>query len=106
MCSNAKIYRFGNSLRTKKKFSACEKKGTCLIQKQYLSYLNKKCVPIIVDDPYLAYALISNLLCPSEESNGQIHQSVQINSEVSINENVQINANVIIKSKCGFDIYR
>ena len=89
---------FHNSIYLKR-LKTTEAKA-CLIQKQYLSYLNKKCVPIIVDDPYLAYALISNLLCPSVESNGQIHQSVQINSEVSINENVQINANVIIKSKC------
>ena len=37
----------------------------CLIQKQYISYLNKKCIPIIVDDPYLSYALISNLFYPS-----------------------------------------
>ena len=76
------------------------KAKACLIQKQYLSYLNQRCIPIIVEDPYLAYALISNLIYPSDESNGQIHKSAHISKKALIGENTQINANVVIKDKC------
>ncbi len=72
----------------------------CLIQKQYISYLNKKCIPIIVDDPYLSYALISNLFYPSIASNGIINRTAQISKEAIIGDNVQINANVVINRKC------
>ena len=76
------------------------KAKACLIKKKYISYLNQKCIPIIVEDPYLAFALITNLLSPSHVSNGKIHKSANIFSETSIGENTQINANVIIKNKC------
>ena len=65
-----------------------------------VKYLNTKCIPIIVDDPYLAYALISNLFSPSVTSNGLINNSAHISNEASIGKNVQINANVVINKKC------
>ena len=76
------------------------KAKACLIHDQYLSYLNKKCIPIIVNDPYLAYALISNLLCPSIKSNGLVHHNTYISSDCLIQNKVQINANVIINNNC------
>ena len=76
------------------------KAKACLIEKKYISYLNQKCIPIIVEDPYLAYALITNLLSPLQLSNGQIHKSSKIFSETTIGKNTQINANVIIKNQC------
>ena len=63
-------------------------------------YLNNSCAPIIVEDPYLAYALVSNFAYPSNKSNGRIHDSVNISSLSTIDHNVQINANVIIKDNC------
>ena len=72
----------------------------CLIQKKYISYLNKKCIPIIVDDPYLCYAHISNLFFPSITSNGIIDKTAQISKDSTIGNNVQINANVVINGKC------
>ena len=75
------------------------KAKACLIQKKYLSHLNHNCIPIILDNPYLAYALISNLINPIDKSNGQIHKSSLIFTDVEIDKNVQINANVIINNK-------
>ena len=75
------------------------KAKACLIQKQYLSYLNQNCIPIIVKDPYLTYAIISNLFCPPVISNGLINNTAKISNEVSLGNNVQINANVVINNK-------
>ena len=76
------------------------KAKACLIKKDYVSYLNTDCKPIVVEDPYLAYALLSNLISPLNKSNGQIHKSSIISNNSSIKNNVQINANVIIKDNC------
>ena len=76
------------------------KAKACFIQKKYIPYLNQNCIPIIVNDPYLAYALISNFLSISEESNGQIHNNTHIFNDAIVGENVQINVNVIIKNEC------
>ena len=37
------------------------KAKACLIEKKYIRYLPKHCKPIIVDNPYLALAIISNI---------------------------------------------
>ena len=79
------------------------KAKACLITEEYSSLLNKKCIPIIVDDPYLAYAYITNLLFPSYISNGKINIKANINNDVKVGKNVQINANVVIKSNCIID---
>ena len=57
----------------------------------------KKCIPLIVEDPYLAYAFITNFIYPSKKSNGLIHESAKIDNDAFIGSNVQINENVIIK---------
>ena len=75
------------------------KAKACLIEKKYLSYLNNNCTPIIVNDPYLVYALISNILSYEDMSNGEIHKSSLICDDVLIENNVQINANVVVKNK-------
>ena len=75
------------------------KAKACLIENKYLSYLNNNCTPIIVNDPYLVYALISNILSHEDKSNGEIHKSAFISNDVLIEKNVQINANVVVKNK-------
>ena len=37
------------------------KAKACLIEKKYIKYLPNHCKPIIVDNPYLALAIISNI---------------------------------------------
>ena len=76
------------------------KAKACLIESKYTSYLNQSCIPITVEDPYRAYALISNLIYPILESNGLIHETVLIDSNSNIKNNVQINSNSVINKDC------
>ncbi len=76
------------------------KAKACFILKQDIKYLNNKCVPIIVEDPYLAYAFTTNLILPSIKSNGIIDSNSIINKNSIIKKNVQINFNSIIKENC------
>tara|TARA_E500000178_G_C17034093_1_gene762288 strand:+ start:2127 stop:3113 length:987 start_codon:yes stop_codon:yes gene_type:complete len=64
----------------------------CLIEKKYVSFLPKSCKPIIVNDPYLALALLSNIFNDSNlPSNGIISKQTSINKDSKIHEHVQIN---------------
>ncbi len=68
------------------------KAKACLIESQFTKYLPKKCEPIIVNDPYLALALISNLFYDQKiNSNGVISKNSSIDSKSIIEKNVQIN---------------
>ena len=87
------------------------KAKACIIESKYITYLPKNCVPIIVEDPYLVLALISNIFNnESFKSNGtlsklseispksKIHQNVQINSFTTVSDNTEIYENVYIGS--------
>ena len=77
--------KFANDLKT-------TKAKACLIEKKFLQFLPNTCEPIIVNDPYLALALISNLINDeSLNSNGIISEKSEVNSESKIHNNVQIN---------------
>ena len=68
------------------------KAKACLIEDKYIEFLPKNCKPIIVKDPYLALALITNVF--NEEiykSNGVISKNSIVNSKSKIHNNVQIN---------------
>ncbi len=73
------------------------KAKACLINEKNAEMLNKTCIPIIVNDPYLAYALLSNFIKPNLQSNGQISNTANISKKSQIGTNVQINSNVVIK---------
>jgi len=80
----------------------------CLIKKEFAHLLPKTCNPIIVSDPYLAYAELSLFLSPDILSNGiksnqtfisnkcVLGKNVQINEFVTINDNTKIDNNCII----------
>ena len=64
----------------------------CLIENEYTNFLPKSCKSIIVKDPYLALALISNIFKNQDyNSNGVISKNTNINSNSIIRKNVQIN---------------
>ena len=68
------------------------KAKACLIEEKFINYLPSNCYPIVVKDPYLALALVSNLF--SEEiykSNGIIAKNTSIDANSQIQKNVQIN---------------
>ncbi len=84
----------------------------CLINKKYFDYLPNNIIPIFVEEPYKAFAIVSSLFKINDLSNGIISQSsfisknadignnVQIDPFVIINENCKISNNVIIESNC------
>ncbi len=90
------------------------KAKACIIEDKFVKFLPKKCKPIIVNDSYLALALISKLFDnKTYKSNGviskhsliskvaNIHKNVQINPFSSINENSEIYDDVYIGSNCN-----
>ena len=85
----------------------------CVLKKAYLKYLPNNISHIIVDDPYLVFAHLSNLFYHKKISNEVIAKNVNVDSNVEIKANVQIdnftniyensiiNNNVIIESNCS-----
>jgi len=88
------------------------KANVCITKKEYVKFLPKSCLAIITEDPYLVFALLTNLFTPFPKSNGkimdniylstscQIGNNVQIDSFSSIKENTTIGNNVIIMGNC------
>ena len=73
------------------------KAKACLIENKYKEYLPKDCEPVIVEDPYLALALISNLQNNAIfKSNGIISNNAIINSSSKLHNNIQINPYSVI----------
>lgn len=68
----------------------------CFIEKKNLEHLPKSCSYIIVEDPYLAYAILTNFIKPSLKSNGVIEKSVVLSESSNIGKNVQLNNFVTI----------
>ena len=73
------------------------KAKACLIENKYQDYLPINCEPIIVEDPYLALALISNLQSDDTfKSNGIISKNAIVNSLSNLHKNVQISPYCVI----------
>ena len=69
------------------------KAKACLINKKYINFLPNNCYPIIVKDPYLALAFVSNLFNDEViKSNGIISKNTSIDLKSKIEKNVQINS--------------
>ena len=92
------------------------KAKACLINEKYVQYIPKTCTPIIVEDPYLVFAILSNIFFSEiKKSTGKIskfsylsdqsiiHKNIQIDQFASIEKNTEIFNNVIIgaNSKIG-----
>ena len=75
------------------------KAKACLIQKQFADHLPKNCKPIIVSDPYLALALISNIFNDEVfKSNGVISKNTNIYSYLWYNNNIVYFIRIILIS--------
>ncbi len=73
------------------------KAKACLIEEKFINNLPDNCNPIIVKDPYLALAIISNLFNDENlRSNGIISNNTSIDPKTKIQNNVQINPFTII----------
>ena len=88
------------------------KAKACLINNEYAKYLPRTTIPILVEDTYNSFAILSNLFSLNITSNGIISdyslindtsllkKNIQIDSFVDIGENCYINDNVVIHSNC------
>jgi UDP-3-O-[3-hydroxymyristoyl] glucosamine N-acyltransferase len=84
----------------------------CLIKDMNKHMLPKNCFPIIVKDPYLTFAYLSNFFYPSDISNNSINKfssidhtftkgkNIEIRNFVTIKKNVNISDNCIIGDNC------
>ena len=57
----------------------------CVLKKEYHKFLPSSVCHILVDDPYLVFALFSNLFFQKRTSNGIISKNVNIDRNVEIN---------------------
>ena len=57
-------------------------------------------MPIIVNDPYRAFALLSNLFTVNESSNGIISKLASIYKNTKLGNNIQVEPFVVIKENC------
>ena len=70
-----------------------------LIEEKYIKYLPYNCYPIVVKDPYLALAFVTNLFhTDTLISNGIISKNTSIDSNSKIEKNVQINPFTIVSN--------
>ncbi|PPR46557.1 MAG: UDP-3-O-acylglucosamine N-acyltransferase [Alphaproteobacteria bacterium MarineAlpha5_Bin9] len=79
------------------------KAKACLIKDIFADKLNGSCTPIIVKDPYLSFAYISQYLFNKTSSNGIIDPKSNISNKVEIGKNVQINKFVSILENTFID---
>jgi UDP-3-O-[3-hydroxymyristoyl] glucosamine N-acyltransferase len=102
---------FFNDISQLKKLEKTNAKA-CLVNNSYLEYLPISTIPIVVENTYYAFAILSNLFTLNITSNGVISEyasinntttlksNIQIDKFVEIGENCKINENVIIYSNC------
>jgi len=68
----------------------CKAKA-CIIKKEYSKYLSSKCKYIIVNDPYLSLAYLSELFSDNDyRSNGVISTNTNLSKNCKLSKNVQI----------------
>ena len=76
----------------------CKAKA-CIINKMYAKYLPKNCISILVDDPYLVFAHLTELFeIDKKLSNGFISKLSQVDNDSNISANVQIDPYSFIAS--------
>ena len=109
--ANEKELTFFNDVSQLKKLEKTKAKA-CLINNENLKYVPSNTSPILIENTYKAFALLSNLFSFKTLSNGVISKNLLINKTSVINKNVQIdqfvdigencivNENVIIHSNC------
>ena len=91
---------FFHNLKYKNDLISTKSKG-CFINEDYKKFLPSSCLPIIVKDPYQAFALTTNFLYSKIKSDGQINPTSKISNNVILGKNIQINSNVIINENCS-----
>jgi len=78
-------------------FLSTTKAKGCFIKEEFSHLLPKSCLPIVVNDPFLTYAFVTNFLFPNKTSDGKISNNSNINFDTSLGNNIQIDNYVTIK---------
>ena len=94
--SNEDLTFFSNSkyLEQLKKTKA---KG-CIIKKEFIDYLPKNCLPLIVESPYQVLGYISDIFdINNSKSDGVISQNTKIHNESILKNNIQIDSFTVLK---------
>ena len=63
----------------------------CFIKEKHKDLLPSSCMPIFVNDPYLAFAFTTNFLFPKKISNGIVSKNANIDTKSILGSNIQIN---------------
>ena len=93
--SNSSELTFLHNTKYLDLISSTKAKG-CFINEKYIKNLTPSCIPIFVDNPYLAFALTTNFLYPKKKSNNTIEKNSSINKNSILGKNIQIDNNVVI----------
>jgi len=81
---------FFSNIKYSQSLKKCKAKA-CIINKEYSKYLPKNCKSIIVEEPYLVFAHLTDLFNIDQKlSNGIISKLSLVDDNSNINENVQI----------------
>ena len=71
-----------------------------IIKESYIKYLKADSKYIVVQDPYLTYALLTNLFYSIHKVGNNIANNVIISNKSVISEHVDIRSNVVIDENC------
>ena len=88
--------KYGSHTKQKEKTKA----KACLINNQYVKFVPKTTVSILVDDAYNSFAILSNLFTSNIMSNGIISDHSFINGKSVLKQNIQIDPFVEIGENC------
>ena len=75
----------------------------CIIDKTNSQFLNINCKYIVVENPYLVFAHLTNFFYNTNISNGIISKIINLHEEVYLKKNVQIDAFCVINEKTKID---
>ncbi|MDC9590783.1 UDP-3-O-(3-hydroxymyristoyl)glucosamine N-acyltransferase [Xenorhabdus sp. XENO-10] len=93
--ANNEQITFLSDSRYTDKLSACQAAAVVLRE---ADLLHCKVAALIVDDPYLAYARMAQIMDTTPKAAQDIHPSAVISSETVLGKNVAIGANAVIES--------
>ena len=90
---------FFTNLKYLKKLKEIKAKA-CIIESKYIPYLPKTCKPIIVNEPYLVLAILTNIFNDGKIiSNGLISNKSFVSNNSILHNNIQINPFTTIEDK-------
>ena len=81
------------------------KAGACFLKKEFLKYCPRNTLPIIVNNPYHCFAVVTNSFYPLKKNMSGVHPKAFINKNVKLNKSILIGPGSVISEnvKIGND---